>query len=58
MAAAIFGNARGPAMMNWLVANCDLFGLPFQNWMLLVGGGLLLYLAVLAVVRPRRTRAR
>jgi hypothetical protein len=41
-------------MLNWLVGNCDLFGLPGQNWMLLVGGGLLIYGATLALVRWRR----
>jgi hypothetical protein len=45
-------------MMNWLVGNCDLFGLPCQNWMLVTGGGLLLYLAVLAIVQPRQPRVR
>ena len=34
-------------MLNWLTSNCELFGLPGQNWMLVVGGGLLLYIAVL-----------
>ena len=38
---------RLQAMLNWLTANCELFGLPGQNWMLVVGGGLLLYIAAL-----------
>ena len=38
-------------MLNWLTANCELFGLPGQNWMLVVGGGLLLYIAALAISR-------
>jgi hypothetical protein len=43
------------AMLNWLTENTDLFGLPAQNWMLLLGGGLLLYIGVLAF--PRRGRS-
>jgi hypothetical protein len=45
-------------MLNWLTANCDLFGLPAQNWMLVVGGGLLLYIAALAISRGRQARIR
>jgi hypothetical protein len=36
-------------MLNWLTGNCELFGLPGQNWMLVVAGGLLLYIAVLVI---------
>ena len=36
-------------MLNWLTENCELFGLPGQNWMLVVAGGLLLYIAVLVI---------
>ncbi len=43
-------------MMNWLVANDDLFGLPGQNWMLIVGGVLLAYLAVTLIASGRRSR--
>lgn len=46
------------AMLDWLTKNCDLFGLPAQNWMLVVGGGLLLYIGVLALPRRRRRNTR
>jgi hypothetical protein len=45
-------------MMNWLVGDCQIFGLVIQNWMLLIGGGLLLYFAVLAIAGRRRQGAR
>jgi hypothetical protein len=41
-------------MLNWLTSNCELFGLPGQNWMLVVGGGLLLYVAVLVITNSRQ----
>ena len=41
-------------MLNWLTSNCELFGLPGQNWMLVVGGGLLLYVAVLVITNRRQ----
>jgi hypothetical protein len=43
--------------MDWLTDNIELFGLPAQNWMLLLGGGLLLYIGVLAFPRRRRRRS-
>jgi hypothetical protein len=46
------------AMLNWLTGNCDLFGLAGQNWMLVVAGGLLLYIAALAVSRRRHAGVR
>lgn len=46
------------AMLDWLTKNCDLFGLPAQNWMLVVVGGLLLYIGVLALPRRRRRNTR
>jgi hypothetical protein len=45
-------------MLNWLTGNCELFGLTGQNWMLVVGGGLLLYIAVLAFGQRRQAGAR
>ena len=42
-------------MLDWLTYDIDLFGLPAQNWMLLVGGALLLYIAIL--VWPRQWRS-
>ena len=38
-------------MLHWLVGNCDVFGFAGQNWMLVVAGGLLAYIAVLAIGR-------
>jgi disulfide bond formation protein DsbB len=40
-------------MLNWLTNNCDLLGFNGQNWMLVLAGGLLVYIAVL-VIRQRR----
>jgi hypothetical protein len=37
--------------MNWLVDNIDLFGLPGQNWMLVVAAAVAVYVALLAVGR-------
>lgn len=46
-------------MLNWLTSNCELFGLPGQNWMLVVvGGGLLLYIAVLVITNRRQADIR
>ena len=42
-------------MMDWLIGNCDLLGLPCQNWMWVFGAGLLIYIAVLVVAGRRRT---
>ncbi len=42
-------------MLNWLTGNCELFGLAGQNWMLVVAGGLLLYIAVLVIGSFRQT---
>ena len=45
-------------MLNWLTSNCELFGLPGQNWMLVVGGGLLLYVAALVITNRRQAGIR
>jgi len=45
-------------MLNWLTENSEWFGLPGQNWMLVVAGGLLLYIAVLVIGSFRQTGAR
>jgi hypothetical protein len=45
-------------MLNWLTGNCEFFGLAGQNWMLVVAGGLLLYIVVLAVGRRRQAGVR
>jgi len=44
-------------MKSWLVAQCQLFGLPGQNWMLLVAAGLLVYIAILIATRQIRPRS-
>lgn len=40
-------------MLEWLTGNCRFFGLTGQNWMLVLGLGLLAYIAVLAYARRR-----
>jgi hypothetical protein len=39
------------ARMNWLVGNFEVFGLPGQNWMLVVAGVVAAYVAMLAIAR-------
>ena len=46
------------AMLQWLISDCQLFGLPAQNWMWVFPSGLLLYLVVLTVIRRRKTGIR
>ena len=46
------------AALDWLVGDCRLFGLTGQNWMPVVGGGLLLYIAILVIARRRQTGTR
>ena len=43
--------AYDAAMLTWLVDNFELLGLPVQNWMLVVGGVIALYFAMLAIGR-------
>ncbi len=40
--------------MQWLVDTSDLFGLPVQNWLLLVAAGLALYVIVLTIAHRVR----
>ncbi|HEX3709333.1 MAG TPA: hypothetical protein VHV56_05550 [Pseudolabrys sp.] len=40
-------------MLNWLTGNWNLFGLAGQNWMWLIGSGLLCYIATLLVTHRR-----
>jgi small neutral amino acid transporter SnatA (MarC family) len=40
--------------MDWLVDNFELFGVTIENWMLVIGGGLLLYIAMLMIARRRQ----
>lgn len=42
--------------MDWLVERSEIFGFTVENWMLAIGGGLLVYFAVTMALRPRRTR--
>jgi hypothetical protein len=42
--------------MNWLVENFYLFGLPGQNWMLVVAAVVAIYAALLAIGRRRGSR--
>jgi hypothetical protein len=44
--------------MDWLVGHIDVFGVTIENWMLVIGGGLLLYIAALVIAERRRPRAR
>lgn len=46
------------AMLDWLTGNWQLFGLASQNWMLVIGGGLLLYIAMLVIARGRQPGVR
>jgi hypothetical protein len=46
------------AALNWLNANCEVFGIAAQNWMLVIGAGLLIYIAVLVVAERRQPRVR
>ena len=45
-------------MLQWLISDCRLFGLPAQNWMWVFPSALLLYLAVLTIIRRRQTDIR
>jgi hypothetical protein len=44
---------RYPRMraMDWLVSTFELFGLRAQNWMLVIGAALVLYIAALVIGR-------
>ena len=37
-------------MLHWLVGSCRVFGLDWQNWMLVFAGVFAVYLAALALV--------
>jgi hypothetical protein len=41
-------------VLQWLISDCRLFGLPTQNWMWVLPSALLLYLAVLILIRRRQ----
>ena len=42
--------------MDWLTSNSVWFGVPAENWMLVIGGGLLIYIAVLVIAERRQMR--
>ena len=44
-------------LLDWLTANCDLCGGAGQNWMLVAGGGILLYIGMLVIAQRRHTRS-
>ena len=46
------------AVLDWLISDCRLFGLPAQNWMWVFPSALLLYIAVLTFIRRRQTSIR
>jgi len=37
--------------LDWLIGQTDLFGFTLENWMLLIGGLLLLYIVILVIAR-------
>lgn len=41
-------------MLHWLVGSCRVFGLDGQNWMLVIAGALVAYVAALALIRRHR----
>jgi len=43
-------------MLDWLVGSSEFLGVTWQNWMLLIGGGLLVYFAILAIARGASSR--
>lgn len=45
-------------MLQWLISDCRLLGLPGQNWMWVLPAGLLIYFAALVVLRRRHSDIR
>jgi len=43
-------------VLEWLSAERMLFGVPAQNWMLIIGAALVIYIAVLIVAENRHPR--
>jgi hypothetical protein len=50
--------AEDRSAMQWLVADWHLLGLTGQNWILVVGGALTLYIAGLVIAQRRRRHRR
>jgi hypothetical protein len=46
------------SILDWLAADNAWFGVPAQNWMLVIGAGLVLYIVGLAIASRREPRAR
>ena len=44
------------ATLNWLNAENQVIGVPAQNWMLVIGAGLLIYIVVVVVADLRHSR--
>jgi hypothetical protein len=42
--------------MEWLVGETNIFGLVVQNWLLIIGGSLALYIAGLVIAQRRQPR--
>ena len=40
-------------VLDWLTGSFDVFGVTIQNWMVVIGAGLLLYVALLNLTRRR-----
>ena len=45
----------GALVLEWLTESVWLFGLPGQNWMLVAGGGLTIYISVLVYAQRHMT---
>jgi len=43
--------------VDWLTGNCWLFGMSGQNWMLVVAGGLAIYIGALIIGHYWRSRS-
>jgi hypothetical protein len=44
--------------LNWLNAENEVIGVPAQNWMLILGAGLLIYIAAVVIADRRQPRIR
>ena len=46
------------ATLNWLNAENEVIGVPAQNWMLIIGAGLLIYIVAVVIADRRDQRVR
>lgn len=44
-------------VLNWLTSSYEIFGVPCQNWMLVIAGGLMVYALLLTLARHRQPHA-